>query len=358
MKYLLLLILFVFHNPLSAFQQGQDIDALKIQEKDSGKTNVSLATPGVLGDRPSKGIVLSYNLIGPFDIQSVPIEEGLEGEKARLRKLEEIRFSLRLPISWSGPTKIIAGLQYFYEEYNFQNPEGLETAFYQNLENKHLNSLSVRTYILHSLSDKKFIGARLGAELNGDYHGLILPFQERMKFSVAGLYGWKPNPYASYGVGIYYSYTMGRPSIYPAFLWNRTYSEKWGVEALLPQSFRLRYTFSPKAFLLGGLSVSGRSYHIVSEESPLAAYPNLELRNSNLYAFAEFEREIYDFLWIGLTGGLRYNVNFYISEENTFSNSRIVENKVGASPYLNISLFVVPPRSLLKSTSEFPETSP
>ena len=358
MRYLLLFILFAYSGSLSAFQEAPDINALKLQEEDTAKTDRELATPGVLGDRPSKGIVVSYNLIGPFAIQSVPLKNDLEGEKARLRKLEEIRFSLRLPISWRGPTKIIAGLQYFYEEYNFQGPEGLETAFYQNLENKHLNSLSFRTYILHSLNEKKFIGARLGAELNGDYHGLILPFQERMKFSVATLYGWKPSPFASYGVGIYYSYTMGRPSIYPAFLWNRTYTERWGVEALLPQSFRLRYTFSPRAYLMGGLSVSGRSYHIVSEESPLAAYPNLELRNSNLFGFVEFEREIYDFLWFGITAGFRYNVNFYISEENTFSNSRIVENRVGASPYMNLSLFVVPPRKLLKTSSEFPEPTP
>ncbi len=355
MKYLIFfLILFSCSYPLLAFQQqeesGADAQGIPLKEENSSD-EIKWATPGVAGDRPGKGIVVSYNLIAPFNIRSMPVKEGLEGGEAEVRKLEDLAFSLRLPVSWSGQTKIIAGLEYAYREYNFKQPEKLEYNFYENLENKHLNALSFRAYILHSLDEKRFIGSRIGAELNGDYHDLVLPFTKRMKYSFAALYGWKADAYTTYGAGLYYSYVWGRPSVYPAFLWNRTYSEKWGVEALLPQSFRLRYTFNPQTFLLGGLRVSGESYHILSEQAPLSAYSDLELRNSNVFAFLEFEREIYDFLWFGLTGGFRYNVNFYMSEKNSFSNSRILENEVAASPYFNASLFVVPPAKFRNKAS-------
>ena len=300
-------------------------------------------SPSVKGDRRSKGIQVSYNLIAPFDIKSTPTVSGIGAAEARLQKLEEIEFSLRLPITWKGRTTVAAGVSYLYEEYNFIGPSALNYDFYTNLQNKHLNSLEVKVYVIHALNGRAFIGSRVGLELNGDYEDNELPFRQQAKGSIAAVYGWKPNPFTVYGVGAYYSYTLGRPSIYPVVIWNKTFNDRWGVEAVLPQSFRIRRDFSEETILLFGAKVRGRSYHIISDEPPLKDYPYLELRNSNIYAFLEFEQEIYDFLWFGLTGGYRYSVNFNISEENSFSNSRIIENKVGHSPYFNISLFVVPP---------------
>jgi hypothetical protein len=306
------------------------------------------ASPGVIGERRSKGIQVSYNLVGAFNIESAPVVPGLEEGSARIRKLEEIEFSLRFPVSWRGRTTIAAGIDYLYEEYNFAEPAALTYDFYTNLENKHLNSLGGQVYVLHALSNRTFIGSRLGLELNGDYADNELPFRQQAKGSVAAMYGWKPNPYTVYAIGAYYSYTWGRPSVYPVVVWNQTFNKRWGVEAVLPQNIRLRRNFSQKSILLFGTRVSGRSYHIISDKPPLADYPYLELRNSNIFLFLEYEQEIYDFLWFGMTGGYRYNINFNVAEENSFSNSRIIENNVEASPYINISLFVVPPRSLLK----------
>lgn len=310
-------------------------------------------SPGVVGSRRIKGFQVSYNLISPFSIESIPTVPGLDRADARLQKLEEIQFSLRLPISWKGRTTLAVGIDYLYEEYNFQNPASLRYDFYTNLENKHLNSLDGQLYVLHALNERSFIGSRLGLELNGDYKDNELPFRQQAKASIALIYGWKPNVFTVYGLGAFYSYTWGRPSLFPVFVWNRTFNERWGIEAVLPQSFRLRRNLSPKSiFLLGG-RVSGRSYHIISEAPPLRDYPFLELQNSNVFMFLEYEQEIYDFLWFGLSAGFRYNINFTIVEENVFRSNRIIENKVGHSPYFNISLFVVPPRSWLS-----PPTAP
>ena len=315
-------------------------------------------SPNVKGDRRSKGLRISYQLVAPYTIQSTPTEPGLGEGSARLRKLEEIQFSARFPLSWKGRTTIVAGIEYLYEEYNFENPAELRYDLYENLENKHLNSLDGQVFVLHALGNRSFIGSRLGVELNGDYTDNKLPFWQQAKASVAAVYGWKRNAYTVYAVGAYYSYTWGSPAIYPVFVWNQTFNECWGVEAVLPQSLRLRRNLSRKTiFLLGG-RVSGRSYHILSDSPPLSDYPYLELRNSNAFLFLEFEQEIYDFLWFGITAGYRYNINFNVAEENAFNNSRILENKVGASPYFTLSLFAVPPRSLLNKPLSPTERSP
>lgn len=304
-------------------------------------------SPSVVGDRRSKGIRVSYNLVTPYSIESTPTVPDLGKGSARLRKLEEIEFSLRIPISWKGRTTIVAGLGYLYEEYNFENPAALSYDLYTNLENKHLNSLDGQVFVLHALNHREFIGSRLGLELNGDYQDMELPFRQQAKGSIAAVYGWKANPYTVYAFGAYYSYTWGRPSVYPIIVWNQTFNKRWGVEVVLPQSFRLRRNLSEKTIFLLGARVNGRSYHIISDAPPLSDYPYLELRNSNVLLFLEYEQELYDFLWFGATAGYRYNINFNVAEENSFSNSRIIENRVGASPYFTFSLFVVPPRSLL-----------
>lgn len=315
-------------------------------------------SPGVEGDRRSKGIRISYNLVTPFPIESTPTVPDLGEGSARLRKLEEIEFSLRIPISWKGRTTIVAGLGYLYEEYNFENAGQLTYDLYTNLENKHLNSLDGQVFVLHALNQREFIGSRLGLELNGDYQDMELPFRQQAKGSIAAVYGWKANPYTVYAFGAYYSYTWGRPSVYPIIVWNQTFNRRWGVEAVLPQSFRLRRNLSEKTIFLLGARVNGRSYHIISDAPPLSDYPFLELRNSNVLLFLEYEQELYDFLWFGATAGYRYNINFNVAEENSFSNSRIIENRVGASPYFTLSLFVVPPRSLLNRSLSPSRTNP
>lgn len=344
MKHLLFLVCLFCSLHLAGQVDSTDISPTKDVPITIGK---EWASPGVLGDRRSKGIRISYNLITPFQIRSIPVKEGLGSGSGKVTRLEQMDFALRIPISWRGRTKIVGSIEYLYEEYHFENPDQLEYDFYANLEDKHLNSLGLIAYVVHSLDDRRFVGSRIGLELNGDYQDNELPFMQQAKASIALLYGWKADLFTSYGFGAYYSYTIGRPSIYPVFLWNKTFNSRWGVEAVLPANFRLRHKFNEKTILLLGGRVAGYSYHILSEKPPLSSYPQLELRNSNLYAFLEFEQEIYDFLWLGLTAGYRYNVNFYISEEDSFSNSRIIESELGHSPYFNVSLFVVPPRKLL-----------
>lgn len=346
MKYLIFFIF--FFSSICSFGQVPDAkDTLSATVDIPPRVAEEWATPGVVGDRPSKGIVVSYNLVTPYNIISTPVKEGLSAGSSRVTRLEQMRFTMRIPVSWKGRTKIFTGIDYLYEEYHFQDSRPQEYELYQRLEDRHLNSLGLTAFIVHALDHRSFLGSRLSVEMNGDFRDSQLPFIQQAKVTAALLYGWKPDVYTAFGIGGYYSYTFGRPSVYPVFLWSKTFNKRWGVEAVLPANFRVRHNFSQKTILLAGARVSGNSYHILSDDPPLSDYPYLELRNSNLFSFLEFEQEILDFLWFGITAGYRYNINFNVSEENSFNNDRIIENKTGHSPYFELSLFAVPPRNLL-----------
>lgn len=326
--------------------------------KDLPKDTAQWVTPQIVGDRPSKAISVSYSLNGNTEITSESQTTGLRDTIADLSTISEFELKVRAPIKWKGRTRIVAGVNYRYEEYTFESSDP-EYDLYANLQRKHLKALSSTVYINHSLTRRRFLVGRLGAEVNGDYRSDEISLRRQLKYSAALAYGWKPNIYTVFGVGLYYSYSYGRPRAYPAVIINRTFNERWGLETVLPANARLRYTFNNKTYLLAALEVVGASYRIAIDDPPLSDYPSLELRNSRLHAGLEFEREIYDFLWFQLSAGYRFNISFNVAEDNT-ANENILENRLEPVPYGRLMIFIVPPRKLLTrflNTADSPEAN-
>lgn len=321
----------------------------------SGMDMPDEATPGVVGDRKGKAIEVNYNMFPAFKVKSVSKYAGIDDAEAEFKQAKSLEFKLKVPVVLKPRTKIIAGIKYRYEEYEFKNPESLDFPLYENLEDKHLNALSLDFYLVQSLKNYHFFLSKVGLQLNGDFSDdSPLPFTRFIKYTASGLYGWKKDSYNAYGFGVYLSYTFGRPRIYPAFLWNKSISPKWGIEALLPANFYLKRHFSEKSILLGGFDVDGDSYHIIIDSPPLNTIKTLELRRSDVRLLLTYEQEIYDFLWFGISGGYRFNINFNLSENNDFSNDFILKNDIQNSPFITLSLFAVPPKSLTEKFSKKP----
>lgn len=314
------------------------------------------ATPGVVGDRKGKAIEINYNVFPGFKVESISKYPGVANAQSEFERAKSLEFKLKIPIVLKRRTKVITGLKYRYEEYQFKNPELLDYPLYENLENKHLNAVSLDFYLVRSLKNYHFFLSKVGLQLNGDFsRDSSLPFTRFIKYTASGLYGWKKDSYNAYGFGVYLSYTFGRPRIYPAFLWNKSINPKWGIEALLPANFYLKHNFSDKSILLGGFDVDGDSYHIVIDSPPLSSINTLELRRSDIRLLLTYEQEIYDFLWFSVSGGYRFNINFNLSENNDFSNDFILKNNIENSPFVTLSLFAVPPKKL---TEKFNKTKP
>lgn len=336
---------FIFFFISSSIMAQEEPDSL--DQISTGEDPPAIASPSVEGNRKAKGIEINYNRFAPFNIVSDSRMQNVNDAEGELKSAKSLEFKLKAPIILRPKTKLLTGVSYLYEEYKFRSPNELNYGLYKNLEDKHLHSVSLDFYFIRSLNERNFFLSKAGLELNGDFsNNGPLPFTRFIKYSASGLYGWKKNRFTSYGLGVYLSYTFGRPRIYPAFMWNHTINDKWGIEALLPANFFLRRYLSQKSILLLGYDVEGASYHIVVDDPPLSEIKTLELRKSDIRVLLTFEREIYDFLWFSVSAGYRFNINLNVSENNSFNNDVIIENKIENRPFIGLSLFAVPPKKL------------
>jgi hypothetical protein len=318
------------------------------------------ATPSVVGQGPSKGVVAHIESLSNFTINS-DINDREPGTKASTTVTKNRRAFIKgyIPAVNHPHLKVVVGLNYDREEFQFDNPD--KSTFYRNLEDKGLKVIGAQLAVIRPIDDVHWFIARVKGELNGDYTASDLTIPDYLKMSGEFIYGWKRTPYFSWGVGAQLGYTFGRQSLYPVILYNRTFNKHWGVEALFPARVSARYNVSPKTLLFGGYTVDGLNYNIKLREKLANGLQTLIIRETEVKFRLRAEREIYDFIWFGLEGGYRYNYSFSAVDEanNTrslfniggTSSTKTIANTLGGAPYVSLELFLVPPRKFLKKTA-------
>ncbi|AKQ46678.1 hypothetical protein TH63_15280 [Rufibacter radiotolerans] len=336
------LALLAFRQEANA--QGFFTDSLRALEDPE-----ELANPSVVGMGKSKGIIIRYERLPRFGIWSEGKQEGVRDAEAKVLKSNRFEFKAYAPLVNNPHFKMVLGGSYFIEEFNFSDPESEDYPLYQRLEDKNLRSLDGQLIMLKPLNNKNYLIFRVKGELNGDYgkHSSV-SLKRYFRTSMEAIYGWKKSPYLSYGVGAQLGYAFGRQTIYPAFLYNRTFNDKWGVEALFPANVTLRRNLSEKSLLYLGYKIDGATYNINIDTEPFNQYETVEIRKSELKARLRWDREIYDFLWFGLETGYRYNHRFNVYDGRNKTANPLIENHIKDAMFFNVELFLVPPRRFLK----------
>lgn len=304
------------------------------------------ASPSVEGMNLSKGIVFSYRRLSPYDIKSESqVPELLNDAEGDIQRIKTFLFKLRVPVLLKEQTQLIVGLQYRLDEFEFKDPENINYVFYNELHHKPLRGRGLRFYFNHSMDEKKYIFSRIGIELNGDISD---DWYTSLKYSLSATYGWKIDYTKSWGVGFYFSYTFGRPLLLPAILYNKTWNKHLGIESLFPGLVQLRYRINDKNLLFAGYDVDGASYNMDLNNVLGNRFTNIQLRRSEVTPFIRYEGEVYDFIWLSVSGGLTYNLNFNVSEDNIFNEKEIITNDVQSGLFFEGSIFIVPSESLKK----------
>lgn len=318
------------------------------------------AVPSVVGMGPSKGVVAHIEALSNFNISS-QLNDREPNERTENTVIKNRRAFIKAyaPLVNNPHLKVILGLNYDREEFQFEDPN--KSVFYRDLEDKGLKVIGTQLAVIRPVDEVHWYLARVKGELNGDYNSSELNVSDYLKVSGEFIYGWKRSPYYAWGVGGQLGYTFGRQSLYPVILYNRTFNPRWGVEALFPARVTLRRNLDSRTLLFGGYTVDGLNYNIKLRE-PLGGLRTLIIRQTELKFRLRAEREIYDFLWVGLEGGYRYNYSFNAFDEQSnrrslFSvggNSRekTVVNTLGGAPYVSVELFLVPPRKLLNKLAK------
>jgi hypothetical protein len=346
--------------------------SLSAQSDSLGKDDVvkpKFCNPYIEGMGPSKAFSIFYERAGNSGISSVSKDSSIGNAQATASRNNRFNVDLKIPFANKPNLKVIGGLRYFYEEFTFKRNMGssdrisidsLEYPLYHNLENKHLKSVGADLSILRSVNETNYWAARLLADLNGDFTNKQFPRSSFLKVSFTFLYGKKKCETKTAALGFYINYTLGRQSVFPVLLYNRTFSKHWGIEALAPAFVKGRYNFSDKALLYFGYELDGASYNLFIHNPEMEKYRSLQLRRSTIRYELKFEREINKFIWISFSGGLRQTLSFNVTTRDDkpgrisfhdgikiIQGDPLIRNTLGLAPFINVCIFAVVPRSML-----------
>jgi len=297
----------------------------------------------------AKALVAKYELLPNFTMRAEGKQGNYGNNSGRLNRNRRFDFRVRFPIINKPSITVAAGIKYSQEEFVFHD-EALTNnySFFKDLEDRSLKSIGLHFYVVKPTRTNKYFILRTSMDLNGDYSSDKFGKTEFLKFSVTPLIGWKKNENLSYAFGFSYGYTFGKPLIIPAISVNKNFDCNWGIESILPINIRLRYSPNDNNYFYTGFELAGGSYRLDNIDSAFFSFNRLHLFRSELRYILSHERAIHDWLWFGIEAGWRENLRFNLTNGPKAMSDIIISNKLSGSLIANVSLFVVPPRGLLK----------
>jgi len=336
---------------------GQQAQAQEQESKAEGISDIiEYASPSVRGMGKARGVVIGYERLPQFDIDSKSDDPRVGNGSAHVRRNNQFFVRALAPLMNKPQTKLILGIGYSLEEFNFSDMPPGTYPLYGYLEDKNLKSIGLQLAYLHSIDDRRFYLIRVKGDLNGDYTHNNLNITDYLKTTIDLAYGWKKSQDFVIGVGAQLGYTFGRKNVYPGILYNRNFNPKWGVESIFPANARIRYNANEKTLFYAGYRLEGASYNLYVDEPPLSQFKDLELRRTDLKGLVRVEREIYDFVWFAVEGGFRqYYRNRVFDEIGARGKDRLIDNDLAGAGYVGVELYLVPPRKWAERSNKRPQ---
>lgn len=291
---------------------------------------------------PTKLISLGYEVQLPQQLSSKMPQTPAQN----ITLTHGLRLGFNTPIISRSNLIVNLGASYYESKMTFENPQTATNPFSQSLQQGGLRTAGAMLTIFKPLNEKNFIITAINADLNGNFGWDNIPSMNKLRYSALAVYGWKKSDKLMWGIGAARTYRLGEVNYVPVLLYNQTFNDKWGVEALLPARGHVRRSFSAKSLAMFGYELEGNSYFInTANDSPLARTLNeSELRRSELKIRFTYERSLYNFIWVSLQAGLRVNMNFNVSDaENSPRKQYIMENSLSNPLYFGFSINLVSP---------------
>ncbi len=317
---------------------------------DDVDANISVAEircfckPGVRNKSRSKGLELSYNLVGRGSYK--PESHSSSGPLSKYTNLQSFRFSLKAPILNKPGIKLLAGYRYVTESFAFSQygPDFRET--FEAMDSRRFNSHSLDVLFTKSFDEKKYFSLRIRNSCNGNYSGVVL-FNDRYNiYKALALFGVKRDEDKEWGFGVNFSTGFRRrTSILPFILYNRNFNPKWAIESALPAFVFVRHNLAGSTLLLGGIEYNGQSYRLdVDQNTP--APLDYAFNHSEILASVQLEQQVSGWIWVNLKVGYQYNLSSDFESKNL--NSEAFKVEPTNAPFLRIGLFLSPPAHFVK----------
>ena len=250
---------------------------------------------------------------------------------------------LRFPLVMKSGLLIGGQIKYRQESLNLG--ENTET----NVSNEFtLHNASFALIAEKKLKNDFFLKAAISGSLRSDKIDLS-EFSRSGSYLGSVLVGRQKNSTTILGVGLASGESMGRFRVSPLILFEKQISARSNFDLLLPKHIKYSYAVSNKTQLLAGVKASKADYLI--NQSLLEDYNALEYRRLAIKTQIGINKEINDWLWFGAKTGLNIPLRSALVESGQPTRDAVWDLDRKTSPFINFSLFIVPPRKLFDKLS-------
>lgn len=313
--------------------------------------------PYIENKLPTSFFTVEYDNMSQHTISSTSDLAEIGDGKANQVSNRKFSVALRFPIAYRKNLLMTGTVKFIDEEFSFSDGD-IDYPLYVSLNNRNLKNLGGNINTLIKISDNQSLLIRTGLSLAGDFYrgGDYFQVDDLLKLSIAIGYGFKRDKNTYIAFGGYLGYIFGEPSIYPALMYTKQFNSNWSMEALLPQSVKAWRRFSENFYAFGYSRITGNSYTIRLANDVLQQIESLQLRRSNVISTLGIYHKINKWVWMKAEAGYALNLNFNISETNFISGSTLpkpdtdylIQSDVSGAPYFGVSLFLSPPKELIK----------
>lgn len=314
----------------------------------------------VLGQSPTSLVSVFYDFQSQNTLTTGSINQNpaLVEEEATINANHGFGVLGNFPILSRNNILINLGVEYneqyyVFDDGNYSNP------LTRNLQASPLRRTAVQATIFKPLNEKRFLLGFVGGSLNGDYDFGDYNFSN-IRVPVAAIYGFKPNDRLMWGLGAVRTYLGGALNYLPVVYYYHSFKNpKWGIEAVLPSRFALRYRPDNKTIVNAGFTVTGATYNLTRFRDFEAEYltdnnlpqtstnENIELRRSELRIGMGVQRALSDFIWVNLQAGARLNWQYNVDEDDFFrgfdSDGYYMENELSTPLFVRLYISFVSP---------------
>jgi hypothetical protein len=295
----------------------------------------------VLNQTPQRIISVGIERMGSFAIPDIPVSGMLPAmQNFTASQMTAIKAQVNIPVLSTNKIIWQMGANYWGSRINIADPSTNEIS--RELDGNSLTSVGINTTIFKPLNEKNFLILQASADFNGIFKKIQDINNRSLTISATAVYGWKRSEKNMYGFGLARTYRAGQIIYVPVMLWNKSYSDKWGMELLIPARGHLKYNFSTTSIVQLGFELEGNQFWMRLPNSPSGT---LYLQRGELKPRIMWDKKLSGFIWMNAQVGLRYNWRFDGMNEydGKTQTQRYFTSALGNPFYIGVSLNFVSP---------------
>lgn len=267
-------------------------------------------------------------------VRSIPQEYMDYNNRIESNRL--IDAELNLPVILKPDFKLVTQLKYKNEDLNLGESQLGEN----EIRFKNAGILFGYQWFY---KDEFFIAGHIGGALKAEKHDLS-HLRSILDYNGSVVWGIDNGRFTA-GAGILAGNSLGRFKILPLIVYEKQINKTWYIDAKLPKKLTVTKSLIPDdLYTYGSIEGEGATYFM--NDHLLKSYDNIEYRRRSVDIKLGLEKELHDWMWAGLEIGITQPITSVLVEQGQPSRKNIHNFDNGFTPFVNLSLFVVPPRAL------------